>query len=143
MWIRVEALDIEKARQNLRERLAETVSRHAEETKNLQNKQAQEIDRLEQKQHELDTLYDLIDRFADEFQSTAQNGYGPSLNSNEIEPELSADGAGTEQNGAPAAESPTQEPPDEPGTANSVSLPEKLAVGYATPNFRPFRRFGS
>jgi hypothetical protein len=143
MWIQLEALDIEKARQHLRERLAETVSRHAEQAMILQQKQAGEIRQLEAKQHELDTLYDLIDRFADEFQSTAPNGYGPPFHSDDIGPELLANTAGTEQNEPSPDESATQHSGDEAGTVNSGSFPEKLALGYASPNFRSFRRFGS
>ena len=70
MWDRVELADIDRAKESLGHRLAETLARHAEETNSLRTKQADEIHQLEAKQADIERLATLINHFTAEFQST-------------------------------------------------------------------------
>ena len=125
MWQQVGRDDIDKARESLGHCLAETLRRQQQELKSLRTKHADELRVLEAKQAELETLSAMIDRFADDFQGTLQTGAAP-----EQEPTTEAPEAALEQ------------PLDAETTVPSrdINPPEKLAVRYLAPDFRPFRR---
>ena len=126
MWHRVARADIEQARESLGHRLAETLKRHAEEINTVRAKHADELHVLEAKQIELNTLDAMIDRVAADFLSAAaQEG---DQNSTEA-----PDGGD-----APVPQADIVEP-----ASTSTSVPERLAVRYVAPSFRPFRRYAS
>ena len=91
----------------------------------MRAKHTDELHVLEAKQAELETLDAMIDRLGGEFQDAPDAGVR-SEPSPEAEPEDHEE----------AVEEASAEP-----LAMDVSLPEKLAVRYVTPNFRLFRRF--
>jgi hypothetical protein len=126
MWHRVARVDIEQARESLGHRLAETLKRHAEEINTVRAKHADELQVLEAKQIELNTLDAMIDRVAAEFLSAA--AHGTDQNSTET-----PDGGD-----APVPQAEIVEP-----ASTGTSVPEALAVRYMGPSFRPFRRFAS
>ena len=138
MWHQLESADIDKARQSVAERLTQTIRRHEEELTNLHAKHAEEIGHLEAKQTEIETLNTLIDRFATEFQGATFAEAQPALE---------------EQNAGLAVAAETTEhsevPEDKPAdlapetSPPALTLPERMAVRYASPNFGTVRKFGS
>ena len=127
MWQQLERGDIDKARERLGHHLAETLRRQEQEIKDLRAEQFDELQKLEAKQAEIETLDALIDRFAGEFPRAAQLGVAPEQESIIEAPEGEDKPVGLQEiAGGP-----------------ETSWPEKLAVRYAVPNLRQFRRFGS
>jgi hypothetical protein len=127
MWQQLERGDIEKARERLGHHLADMLRRQEQETKGLRAKHADELQMLEAKQAELETLDALIDRFSDEFQNKTEAGAAPDQESIREAPEGEDKPLAQDNIIGPAG----------------ASLPEKLAVRYVVPNLRQFRRFGS
>jgi hypothetical protein len=138
MWSRLESTDIDKARENLGDRLAETMRRQEEERTSLRAKHAEEIRLLEVKQTEIDTLNALIERFANEFQSISatepEAAWEPHDASTDF-PTGSAEDTNDEDN-EPADEA-TETKPATP------TLPERIAIRYASPNFGMVRKVAS
>ena len=137
MWDRVESADIDRAKESLGHRLAEALKRHEEEIVSLPTKQADEVQQLETKQTEIETLATLIDRFAVEFQSTTAAYDPPAFDQKEAVTEVSPD-APAEDN---AAELETEAATE--ATPTALGRPEKLALQYASPNFTAFRKRAS
>jgi hypothetical protein len=133
MWNRLEAGDIDRARQSLRERRAETVNRHDEEMKNLQLRQDEEILKLNAKEAEIELLNQLIDSFSEEFQ------YTPPGRPVELGEEFLADSAPIVVDEDVEGEAEN----DAGSTPEAVSSGNRLAVGYASPNFARFRKLAS
>ena len=139
MWDRVELADIDRAKESLGHRLAETLARHAEETNSLRTKQADEIHQLEAKQADIETLATLINHFTAEFQSTTAAYDPPAVDQGQTGIEVSLDSPADDQDDA--AELQTDAAAE--GTPAALSRPEKLAIHYASPNFRAFRKLAS
>jgi len=136
MWQRLDSTDIDNARQSLGQRLAETMRRQEEELGRVRARHAEEIRSLEAKQAEIDSLDALIDRFAEEFHSSVS----------EPEPVLDQPADPGLSSGPPAEE---QELPNQPtgeaveATPTALTLPERIAVRYGSPNFDSFRKLAS
>jgi hypothetical protein len=138
MWNRLESTDIDKARDSLGHRLAETMRRQEEELTALRAKHAEEIRLLEVKQTEIDTLNALIERFAKEFQS---------ISATEPEAELAQEDAGihTPTGSGEDTNDADNESAEEATETNpaALTLPERIAVRYASPNFGIVRKVAS
>jgi hypothetical protein len=138
MWNRLESTDIDKARDSLGHRLAETMRRQEEELTALRAKHAEEIRLLEVKQTEIDTLNALIERFAKEFQS---------ISATEPEAELAQEDAGirTPTESGEDTNDADNESAEEATETNpaALTLPERIAVRYASPNFGMVRKVAS
>jgi hypothetical protein len=138
MWNRLESTDIDKARDSLADRLAETMRRQDEEWTSLRAKHAEEIRLLEVKQTEIDTLNALIERFANEFQSITLTEPEAALEEEDASasvPTETAEGTNDENN-----QSTEEATETEPAT---LTLPERTAVRYASPNFGMVRKVAS
>jgi hypothetical protein len=143
MWEQVEAKDIERARQTLRDRLDDATSKHAEEMTALRARHAEELRQLEAKQTEIEALDRLIDAFAEEFGTDAPHPVHA-----EAGIELTADNLfDREEDGAALpehSESNEIAADEEAQPAHGPrSIAETLAVRYMSPDFRPFRKFGT
>jgi hypothetical protein len=142
MWEQLEATDIERARQSLRDRFGDATSRHAEEMTALRARHAEELRQLKAKQTEIEVLDRLIDAFAEEFRTdAAQPVHGQARS----EP---ADILTDEQeDGAPLPDHSEANEMSADKEAQPVNGPrstaETLAVRYISPDFRPFRKFGT
>ena len=142
MWEQVEAKDIERARQTLRDRLDDATSKHAEEMTALRARHAEELCQLEAKQTEIEALDRLIDAFAEEFRTDApypvhaEAGIEPTMDNSAYEEHAVEPPAHSEANEVAAAEE--AQPAHGPR-----SIAETLAVRYMSPDFRPFRKFGT
>src|ERR1044071_6596556 len=138
MWNRLESRDIDSARESLGQRLGETMRRQEEELTTLRAKHAEEIRSLEAKQADIDRLNGLVERFAQEFQGIAAAEAEPAAEQQDADaasPNASAERA-PEQDDKSAGQG------NEP-TPTALSLPERIAVRYASPNFGMGRKFGS
>ena len=138
MWNRLESTDIDKARDSLADRLAETMRRQDEEWTSLRAKHAEEIRLLEVKQTEIDTLNALIERFTNEFQSISAAEPEATWEAHDARtdvPTESAEGTNDEDN--ESAEEATET------KAATLTLPERIAVRYASPNFGMVRKVAS
>ena len=138
MWNRLESRDIDSARESLGQRLGETMRRQEEELTTLRAKHAEEIRSLEAKQADIDRLNGLIKRFAQEFQGIAATEPEPAAQQQDADTASPTESAerGQEQD----------EKSDDQGTEpkpTALSLPERIAVRYASPNFGMGRKFGS
>jgi len=138
MWEQLETKDIERARQTLRDRHAEATSTHAEEMTALRAKHADELRQLEAKQKEIEQLDRLIDAFSEEFRGDESHG--------DAVTESAADNSASES-GAASSEHPETNDMAADEEALRVngprSIAETLAVRYMSPDFRPFRKFGT
>ena len=133
MWDHLTSDDLNRAKQEIERRRAETVSRHEEETKSLEAKQAAEIQALNAKQAEIELLDGLIESFCSEF--------NPQVAHSEASPDV-VDAAAVGDIG----ESTEQVRDISSGLlgadAVEASNPGRLQVRFPSPNFGAFRRFG-
>jgi uncharacterized lipoprotein YmbA len=138
MWHQLESADIDKARQSVAERLTQTIRRQEEELTNLHAKHAEEIGHLEAKQTEIETLNTLIDRFATEFQGATVAEGEPALEEQNAGSPVAAE---TTEDTEVADDKLADLAPETSRTA--LTLPERVAVRYGSPNFGTVRKFGS
>src|SRR3954453_1490042 len=138
MWRRLESTDIDNARERLGQRLAETMRRQEEELSSIRAKHAHEIRLLEGKQAEIDSLDALIDRFAEEFQSSTLTQAAPVLDQQSADSDVPSGSTANEQE-------PDNKPADDTVEAmpTALTLPERIAVRYGSPNFDTFRKLAS
>src|SRR4051812_24182366 len=136
MWRRLESTDIDKARQSLGHRLAETMRRQEEELSSIRAKHTEEIRVLETKQGEIDSLDALIDRFAEDFNNSLSEPE-PVLDQHPADAGVSSGRIADEQE---PDKKPTGEAIEAAPTA--LTLPERIAVRYGSPHFDPFRQLG-
>ena len=136
MWDHLASSDLHRAKQEIERRRSETTDRHAEETKSLEARQAEEIQALTSKEAEIELLGQLIENFTSEFiperpQSEAGNDSTDPLR-----------GRGADNAGDPPVR--VDQPSDvlleaETAEASNAGL---LQVRFPSPNFGAFRRFG-
>jgi hypothetical protein len=142
MWDQLTSADIDRVKQSLGARRAETIARHAEEVKSLEAKHLGEIHSLNAKEAEIELLNKLINDFSQEFMNEVAVSSAPT---------------GTDQ--AALAETTVQN--DEPGdtgmlvgekdaTASPLSnnteptpVPAQLQVLFPSPNFGRVRNIAS
>jgi len=136
MWQHIEPADVDRAKESLGHRLLETLSRHAEEIEALQAKQTEEISVLEAKQRDIASLEALIERFAGEFQKDEEKLLEPAINQKEI-------GTGLESTNTDSNHESAQVETSEQATEPLPNGTDTLNIGYASPNFRAFRKLAS
>ena len=136
MWQRLEPADLDLAKQNLGHRLAETLRRHEDEISDLRAAHANEIQLLEAKQGGINELEALIDRFLAEFETMTAAPAVVEGTEAGVRAETPSDPVGEQQVGS--GDDVTNDVSD-----TEVSLPERLAVRYGSPNFTAFRRLAS
>jgi len=134
MWNHLTSGDLTRAKQEIERRRDETTERHAEETKSLATKHAEEMQALNAKLAEIGLLDGLIDVFIEEFNPQAVHSEA----THEVTEVPAADNIG---------ESIPQISEDSPdlvrADAAEASNPGPLQVLFpSSPNFRAFRRIG-
>lgn len=72
MWHQLTPADLRRGRHQLNLRRADTLKKHAEETKALRARQAEELHKFDEKHAEIDALETMLDSFASEFKSERQ-----------------------------------------------------------------------
>ena len=132
MWDHLTSSDLDRAKQEIERRRAETMGRHAEETKILEAKQAQEIQALNAKLAEIGLLDGLIDVFTEEFK--------PQPAHSEAAGEVA--GAAAINEAEESLQQISQKSPNLDVDASEASNLGPLQVHFPTPNFRAFRRTG-
>ena len=133
MWIQLSSADIGRAKQDLDNRRAATIGRHAQELENLQTKQKEEMENLNAKQAEIELLDTMIERFTAEFkENPAATDVLDEAETNlaEIEPQARDNEKAEEADQGTAVDLP------------AARNPSLLEVRFPSPNFGAFRRFG-
>ena len=133
MWDHLSSGDLTRAKQEIDRRRAETIERHAEETKNLATKQTEEIQAFNAKLAEIGLLDGLVDVFIQEFKPQAVHSEA----NNELAEVRAVDDVGG------SVPQISEDSPDllraDPAEAGN---PGPLQVLFPSPNFRAFRRTG-
>lgn len=136
MWDHLASSDLHRAKQEIERRRSETTNRHAEETKSLEARQAEEIQALISKEAEIELLGQLIENFTNEF--VPERPHSEPGN----DPADPVRGPGVDNADHPAVQ--VDQPSDvlldaETAEASNAGL---LQVRFPSPNFGAFRRFG-
>jgi hypothetical protein len=138
MWDQLTFADVDRAKQSLSERRAETSARHAEEVESLQTKQAEEMHSLNAKEAEIELLNKLINDFKQEFMSEVATASEPTA----IDEIAAVQTEELDEIGVLVAE---KEATISPLSSNTEPTPDpaQLQVLYPSPNFSRIRKIGS
>lgn len=139
MWNQLIPADIDRVKETLGARRAETTARQAEEVKSLEARHAEEIHSLNAKEAEIELLNKLINDFTREFMQGPVAPLEPTATHNEALAETTI--ADTGNAGVPSPENKaTASSPN--SSTDPAPAPGPLQVQYPSSNFGRVRKFG-
>lgn len=142
MWDQLTSADIDRVKQSLGARRAETSARHAEEVKSLEAKQAEEMHSLNAKEAEIELLNNLINDFKHEFMNDATTPSEPRTMHESVLTETTIETDELDDTGVLVAETEGTVSPLSSNT-EPTPAPAQLQVLFPSANFGRVRKLGS